>query len=472
MSKVLSQYPDQQPSSLGWLGSFPSHWKVEPGLAVLQERQVKNLGLVENTVLSLSYGRVIVKPEEKLRGLVPESFETYQIVEPGNIIIRPTDLQNDQVSLRVGQVKDRGIITSAYLCLETKNGLSNDYAHLLLHAYDLKKVFYGLGSGLRQNLSWLDFRRLPIPAPPLDEQAQIVRFVRHLDQRVNRLINAKRRLIELLNEQKQAIIHRAVTQGLDPAVPLKPSGIDWLGDIPKHWSVSRVGRLGKVGNGSTPSRSRMDFWVEGTYPWLNSGTVNKPEIFDANQFVTDTALAECHLPRVAPGSILVGITGQGRTRGMASILQIEATINQHIAFITPKSNSPISHVFLHRVLCAAYSELRRISDGAGSTKGALTCAELKDFPLALPPLAEQVYIMKELEESVRALDSASAKAAAEIDLIREYRTRLVADVVTGQLDVLHLDLAEVEDSIVGLSDSMEGDDADDLGELEEETNET
>ncbi|MBN8691234.1 MAG: restriction endonuclease subunit S [Armatimonadetes bacterium] len=217
-----------------------------PGLAVLQERQVKNVGLREKTVLSLSYGRVVVKPEEKLRGLVPESFETYQIVEPGNIIIRPTDLQNDHVSLRVGQVKDKGIITSAYICLETKGSLTPDYAHYLLLGYDLKKVFYGLGSGLRQNLSWTDFRRLPIPVPPADEQAQIVRFIRLLDHRVNRLIKAKRRLIELLNEQKQAIIHRAVTRGLDPTVPLKPSGIDWLGEVPEHWKVKRVRHVAEM----------------------------------------------------------------------------------------------------------------------------------------------------------------------------------------------------------------------------------
>ena len=111
---------------------------------MFSEKQIKNKGLVEKRVLSLSYGRIVVKPDEKLHGLVPESFETYQIVEPGDLIIRATDLQNDQTSLRIGFVRDRGIITSAYLCLEGRGPLRPEFGYLVLHAYDLKKILYGM----------------------------------------------------------------------------------------------------------------------------------------------------------------------------------------------------------------------------------------------------------------------------------------------------------------------------------------
>ena len=146
-------YPAYKDSSLPWLSHIPAHWQELPGFSAYRERQVKNTGMIESTVLSLSYGKLVVKPPERLHGLVPMSFETYQIVDPGNIIIRPTDLQNDWTSLRVGLAKEKGIITSAYLCLNTVGPLVPEYGYLLLHTYDLRKVFYGLVR-ITQNLSF------------------------------------------------------------------------------------------------------------------------------------------------------------------------------------------------------------------------------------------------------------------------------------------------------------------------------
>jgi type I restriction enzyme S subunit len=125
----LKPYPEYKESGVPWLGRIPSHWEVAPGRAVFVEKQIKNKGLAERRVLSLSYGRIVVKPEDKLHGLVPESFETYQIVEPGDVIIRATDLQNDHTSLRVGFVRDRGIITSAYLCLIGRGTLTPEFGY-------------------------------------------------------------------------------------------------------------------------------------------------------------------------------------------------------------------------------------------------------------------------------------------------------------------------------------------------------
>src|SRR6266404_7503267 len=147
----LKPYPEYKNSGLPWLGQVPQHWDVRPAFGAFVPIHERNHGMKEKTVLSLSYGRIVIKSEEKLHGLVPESFETYQIVNPGDIIIRSTDLQNDWTSLRVGLVRDRGIITSAYLCLKMVGPLVPEYGYLQLHALDLMKVFYGMGSGLRQN---------------------------------------------------------------------------------------------------------------------------------------------------------------------------------------------------------------------------------------------------------------------------------------------------------------------------------
>ena len=195
---ALKPYSAYKNSGVPWLGEIPAHWAINPGFSAFREKQYRNSGMSETTVLSLSYGRIVVKPPEKLHGLVPASFETYQVVGPNDIIIRPTDLQNDWNSLRVGISRNRGIITSAYLCLKTIGPLSPDYGYLLLHTYDLMKIFYGMGSGLRQNLDFTDLKRMPVVIPPQDEQDAIAAFLAHADRRINRFIHNKRRLIELL----------------------------------------------------------------------------------------------------------------------------------------------------------------------------------------------------------------------------------------------------------------------------------
>ncbi|MBK8251248.1 MAG: restriction endonuclease subunit S [Polyangiaceae bacterium] len=437
MIEELKPYSHYRAAQERWPGRLPSHWSLRPALAVFEPIHERNHGMKEKQVLSLSYGRIVIKPPERLRGLVPESFETYQVLHPGNLVLRTTDLQNDRTSLRVGFVRHQGIITSAYLALKTKDSLRPEYGYQLLNAWDISKAIYGYGSGLRQSLDFSHFKRMPIPFPPMEEQAAIVRFLDHANRRIDQFIRAKKKLIALLNEQKQAIIHRAVTRGLDPNVKLKDSGVPWLGEIPAHWEVWRINRLARVGNGSTPSRAKPSYWSGGAYPWLNSSQVNRGRIDCADQFVTQQALFECHLPRVAPGSVLVAITGQGKTRGLSALLEIEATINQHVAYVTLRSRSdcPTSGSYLQLALSAAYSTLRAESEGTGSTKGALTCEDLKRFKVVLPPRTEQADIQMVVRGETKAITSALQRVEREIGFAIEYRTRLIADVVTGQLDV-------------------------------------
>lgn len=282
-------------------------------------------------------------------------------------------------------------------------------------------------------------------------------------------------MIKLLEEQKQAIIHRAVTRGLDPSVRLKLSGVEWLGDVPEHWELWQIGHFSRIGNGSTPSRSNSAYWTDGHYPWLNSAYANQESVTKANQFVTNTALRECHLPVVQPGSVLVAITGQGKTRGKATVLRMEATINQHLAFITPKGEV-VSADYLRLALHGAYSQLRSISDDSGSTKGALTCADLKHFRLALPPPFEQKQILVAVDSETFVCSAAIDQASREISLLREYRTRLIEDVVTGKLDVREAtaklpDETEEPESLDEAEMTVEGDDETEGTDLDAEPEE-
>lgn len=196
-------------SGIPWIGMIPEHWEVVKLKVFCKENKEKNTGLQEKQVLSLSYGNVIIKQDIN-SGLVPESYDTYQIVNPGYIILRLTDLQNDHKSLRTGLVKDRGIITNAYVGLIVQK-ISPAYTRLLLHSFDLKKLFYSMGGGLRQSMSYKDVANLVICVPPLDEQRAIVAHIENKCSKVNSLITELEAEIEYLKEYKQRLIADCVT---------------------------------------------------------------------------------------------------------------------------------------------------------------------------------------------------------------------------------------------------------------------
>ncbi|MDD2637059.1 MAG: restriction endonuclease subunit S [Bacteroidales bacterium] len=198
-------------SGVEWIGEIPEEWEVKPGMSYLKENKRNNKGMKENVVLSLSYGNIIIKPKEKLVGLVPESFETYQIVYPNDIIVRCTDLQNDQTSLRTGLSKEKGIITSAYLNLGIKDNHLPEYIHAYLHFIDTTKVIYKYGSGLRQNLNFPDFKRMPFLDLTSNEQFKIVDYINLISKRIIDSISIQERQIEKLKEYKSVLIDSAVT---------------------------------------------------------------------------------------------------------------------------------------------------------------------------------------------------------------------------------------------------------------------
>ena len=279
-----------------------------------------------------------------------------------------------------------------------------------------------------------DLGSIPVQVHPLAHQRAIADYLDRETARLDALVAEKERLLRLLADKRRALITRAVTRGLDPTVPFRDSGIPWLGEIPRHWETWKVGHIAEVGNGSTPRRNNAEYWSEGGIPWLNSSVVNQSEVTHADQFVTELAAQECHLPQVKSGSVLLGITGQGKTRGRAAILSFDATINQHLAFIHPKQSHLLSW-FLKWTLFAAYDFMRSISDDAGGTKGALTCEEVANLRVPVPPVSEQADILANIATSVERTDSLRAVLTNTISLIKERRSALISAAVTGQLEV-------------------------------------
>lgn len=198
-------------SGIPWVGEIPAKWAVLPIYCVYGERKRKNVFGTEQNLLSLSYGKVIRKDINTNGGLLPSNYNGYNIIEKNDIIIRPTDLQNDRTSLRTGLVKEHGIITSAYIALKPKNRVSSKFYHYLLHSYDVKKVFYNMGNGVRQGLNYGEFAKLMVYYPPLDEQQEIADYLDNKCAEIEQIIADKKSQIETLDGYKKSLIYEYVT---------------------------------------------------------------------------------------------------------------------------------------------------------------------------------------------------------------------------------------------------------------------
>ena len=211
VTKGLNPNVKMKDSGISWIGMIPEHWELRKLSQVSYEHYISNKDVHHQNLLSLSYGRIIRKDINTTEGLLPASFDTYQIVEEGNIVLRLTDLQNDHKSLRVGLVKEEGIVTSAYVCLGVYNSMIPSYLYNVLHSYDIKKLFYSMGGGLRQNLNWQGMKKIDIPLPPLNEQRAIVAYIEEKCQKIDTLMTELQAEIDYMKEYKQRLIADCVT---------------------------------------------------------------------------------------------------------------------------------------------------------------------------------------------------------------------------------------------------------------------
>jgi type I restriction enzyme, S subunit len=482
----LNPYPAMKDSGVPWLGAVPEHWDVRR-IRNVAELRVSSIDKIsrdgESPVRLCNY--VDVYKHDRIRPGMQFMHATASLADmerfrlnAGDVLItKDSETWSDIGVPALVESAANDLVSGYHLAIlrPRQDLLCSEFLFRALQSTSVAYQFHVEATGVtRYGLSHSAVKGARLPLPPMSEQTAIVGYLDHVDRRIRKYIRAKQKLIKLLEQQKQAIIHRAVTRGLDPNVRLKPSGIPWLGDVPSHWTTRQLGTLARIGNGSTPSRGNAAYWSGGSFPWLNSSCANQEVTDRSDQFVTEAALRECHLPIVPPGSVLVAITGQGRTRGKASLLRAEATINQHLVFITPRLGT-VAPGFLRLALHAAYEQLRAMSDASGSTRGALTCGDLKHFTVPIPPHDEQVSIVASIDAETGILNCVLGKTDSETELLQEYRTRLIADVVTGKLDVREaaarlpeeIDDAEASAEAEDIEDTEEGVD-DDSGSSEEE----
>lgn len=413
-------------SGISWVGEIPKEWTIMPLYCFYSERKNKNIFGAENNLLSLSYGKVIRKDINTSEGLLPSNYNGYNIVEAGDIIIRPTDLQNDKRSLRTGLSKERGIITSAYIALKPKNGINSRFYHYLLHTYDILKVFYNMGNGVRQGLNYDEFAKLMVYSPSDTEQQRIAEF---LDRECGKIDGLKADIqaqIDTLEQYKRSVITEAVTHGLNPSAPMKDSGAGWMPLIPLHWKADKL----KFHLRQRGIKNQIDKQVLSLY--REYGIVPK-DSRDDNHNVTSEDVSDYRYVRV--GDFVVN--KMKAWQGSVAVSNYEGIVSPAY-FVYEFSDDLINKRYFHYLMRnkTYATEFRRLSGGIREGQWDLPSEALNNTIILLPPLDEQQQIADYLDNKCAEIERIIADKKTQIETLDGYKKSLIYEYVTGKKEVV------------------------------------
>ena len=416
-------------SGIKWLGEVPTHWIIERGKNLFNKMD-RPIQESDEVVTCFRDGVVTLRKNRRTEGFTESLKEIgYQGIRVGDLVIHAMDASAGAV----GIADSNGKGTPVYAVCTPKSNADAHYHASVIQEMARNQWIFALATGIRERST--DFRfgtyaKQRVPLPPLAEQAVIVRYLDYVERRIQRYVRAKRKLLGLLAEQKQAIIHRAVTRGLDPDVPLKPSGVEWLGDVPAHWDVVPLKHWLNINKAVLPENTDAEF----KFYYIDIGSVGTGMLtkdIQSIQFKTapsrarrivrkdDTIVStvRTYLKSVwfaeNPNDNLVASTG------FAVLTPRQKTLPKLVSYVA-QSNS-----FTNRVT----------AESVGIAYPAIAETRLGTFHISVPPLAEQTAIAEYLDKTTARIDAVIARTHREIELINEYRTRLIADVVTGKVDV-------------------------------------
>lgn len=414
---------------------LPEYWNLDKLHRILRVRKgIKNLGMREDNLLSLSYGKIVRKSINSNEGLLPESFENYQIVTPGNIVMRLTDLQNDKQSIRQGLVVERGIITSAYDALDVRKGHDPRFWAYTLLSIDVAKYYYSLGAGVRQSIKFADFPNDWIRTPSLDTQKAIAAFLDRETARIDLLIEKKQNALSLAQSLRSECVLNALKCGFGSLDYASDEGVLRFVDLNPAWRAVRVKHVSR--HMTSGSRAWGDQVRDEGDLFLQSGCITTTmgvSTETAPRILPQTG-AEAERTRVKANDVLVCITG-GRTGavGFVEALGETAYINQHVCLIRPDTKKFHSRL-LAQILYSEIGQLQFSMSQYGLKQG-LGFSEVANAVIPCPPRAGQDEIASAIDAALSRLDKMTAAVEQSISLLREYRAALITAAVTGQIDV-------------------------------------
>lgn len=426
-------------SGIDWIGYIPESWNVRTLYQLVTQVKNKNSELQEKNLLSLSYGKIKRKDIDSPEGLLPASFDGYNIIEAGDIVLRLTDLQNDHTSLRVGLATERGIITSAYTTLRPIKARHAKYIYYLLHAFDLKKGFYGMGSGVRQGLNYDEVKELRVVLPSDTEQDAITAYLDDQCEQIDYMINEAKTSIEEYKAWRASIIYEAVTKGLNSNAEMIYSGVRWIGNIPKDWKVIKTKYIicGNDGGiwGDEPQNDGNDKIV----------IRSTEQTIDGKWSIVDPALRDLSkinykYYRIEPNDLLMTkSSGSSQHIGKTTLADDyfkhnECYFSNFIQRIrvTGIDVRYVWYLFNSVIVREQFVYLQNSTSGIGN----INSSNIENVFIPLPPETEQKKIVSFLDERCRAIDEIINEKQALISDLESYKRSLIYEMVTGKRKVV------------------------------------
>lgn len=428
MTMPQTRHYEMKDSGVEWIGKMPSNWQVKYLFQLVSQVKNKNNGLREKNLLSLSYGKIKRKDIETTDGLLPASFDGYNIIEEGDIVMRLTDLQNDHTSLRIGRATERGIITSAYTTVRPSKETS-PFLYLALHSFDVKKGFYGMGAGVRQGLNYGEVKKVLVPVPPLSEQTAIAAYLDKKCATIDAIIAEAKASIEEYKSWKASVIFETVTKGLNPNAEMKDSGVEWIGEIPKGWKVSAVKRhysitLGKMLESVPQSNDATleNYMCASNVKWGGIDTTTNRQMWFSPIEKEEYLLKE--------GDLLVMEGGSAGTsaiyRGEYAPCYMQNSVNRCCS-----KDGSLTH-FLYYWMFLVYHSGHVESACNRATIMHLTKEKLGRLPFVYAPKEEQASIVSYLDRKCSLIDAIILEKEELIRELENYKRSLIFEVVTGK----------------------------------------
>jgi type I restriction enzyme S subunit len=436
-------YPAYKPSGVEWLGDVPNHWDVKrlKFLSRINPSASEVMGLRDEDEVSFvpmdavgEYGGMRLNIEKRLDE-VRSGFTYFRDEDVVIAKITPC-FENGKGSIARHLTNGVAFGTTELHVVRTGSKLVARFLFYLTISDAFRRLgaseMYGAGGQKRVPTDFV--RDFPVGLPPLEEQQAIARFLDEQTRKIDDLIEAKRSLLDLLKEKRQTVITHAVTRGLDPAAKLKPSGVEWLGDVPEHWDVKPLKRLvGKIGSGKTP-RGGSQVYVSSGVMLLRSQNVYDDGLRLGDVvFIDEDTDEEMSGTRVKSGDVLLNITGA--SIGRSSLVPDgipKANVNQHVCIIRP---TKISAAFLHAIICSKGIKNTIASEESGTSREGLNFRQVGRMSLPLPPLEEQQAIVRFLEEETEKIDDLESVVREAIETLELLRAGIISAAVTGKIDV-------------------------------------
>lgn len=403
----MERYSEYKDSSVKWLGEIPKHWKMQRWRFLMKENTTKNANCKERLQLQFRYGDIVRKTNQSEESDVLDTISKYTVVNPDDIMINGLNLNYDFVSQRVAQVQEKGVITSAYISLRPTALANSRYFTYFLKSMDAKKMFHGMGTGIRLTLSYNELKNQFLPCPSPKEQSAIAAYLDTATAKIDAAIAQQQKMIDLLNERKQIIINNAVTKGLNPNVKMKNSGVEWIGEVPKDWEIESMKYCMKIKNGMDYKHIQTesgipvigsggqfayasDYMYNGEVVFFGrKGTVDRPLYFKGKFWAVDTM------------------------------------------FYTIPNSKILGKYLYYQGLTIPYKYY-----STSTALPSMTQTDLGNNPICLPSIIEQKEIVDYLDKKCEKLDFAIANCNCQISLLQERKNIIINDVVTGKVKVV------------------------------------